>query len=145
MLTLDELLAPGLPVALVFSDADCGPCTAAVPTLAGAQREWAERLTIAVISRGVTPQSEAAWREHQLERIGIVPAADLAIGYGIVGWPAAVLVSAEGLIDSGPALGIAEIEALLHAGGAMRAPYTLNPQLGLGAIREERIGHVEAA
>jgi hypothetical protein len=30
-LTLDDLLAPGLPVLLVFSDPECGACAALAP------------------------------------------------------------------------------------------------------------------
>jgi hypothetical protein len=113
-LTLEQLLAAGSPVALLFSDANCAPCSAAVPVIAEAQRELAGQLTVAVISKGVTEQSEAAWREHELENVGIVPDNDVPFSYGIVASPAAVLVSPEGRVESRPAVGLDEIAQLLR-------------------------------
>lgn len=124
-LSLDRLLRAGLPVLLVFSDAHCGPCAAAVPLVANAQRDWAGRLTIAVISTGATPESEANWREERLEHVGIAPDFELASSYGIPGSPAAVLVSPEGHIDSPTAQGLGQVTELLmapagHGVGAVR-------------------------
>jgi hypothetical protein len=102
---LDGLLARGLPVALVFTDAECGPCREAVPVLAAEQRRLAGRLAVAVISRGAT--------QHGLDNVEVVADHDLALSYGIVGTPAAVLVSAEGRVNSRAALGLDEIVELL--------------------------------
>ena len=149
LLTLDRLLASGLPLALVFSDAQCAPCAAAVPVVAEAQRNWAERLTIAVVSKGVTEQSEAAWREHALENVGIAPDHDVALSYGIPGSPAAVLVSPEGRIDSSPAVGVAQIAELLRAAAERSVAPTLNeePMAERDAIpaRREGTAHVRTA
>jgi peroxiredoxin len=114
-LSLDRLLTAGLPVLLVFSDAHCGPCEAAVPLVASAQQDWAGRLTIAVISTGVTPGSEAAWREQRLEYVGIASDFEVASSYGIPGSPAAVLVSPDGRIDSHTAQGLGQVTELLRA------------------------------
>jgi methylamine utilization protein MauE/AhpC/TSA family protein len=111
--SLDALLADGLPLALVFVDAECRPCVEAVPELAAAQRAAAGLLTVAVVSRGATATSEAAWAEHGLQHVGIAPDHDLALGYGIVGTPAAVLVSAQGRVDSRVALGVEGIAELV--------------------------------
>jgi len=48
-LTLASLLAAGNPVLLVFTDPDCGPCTALLPQLAQWQRGLSSSLVIALI------------------------------------------------------------------------------------------------
>jgi uncharacterized membrane protein YphA (DoxX/SURF4 family) len=141
LLTLDRLLASGLPLALVFSDAQCAPCAAALPVVAEAQHNWAERLTIAVVSKGVTEQSEVAWREHELEHVGIAPDHDVALSYGIPGSPGAVLVSPEGRIDSSPALGIAQIAELFRAA----AERSVAPTRHANGARREGTAHVRTA
>lgn len=131
-LSLDRLLTAGLPVLLVFSDAHCGPCEAAVPLVASAQQDWAGRLTIAVISTGATPESEAAWREQRLEHVGVASDFEVASSYGVPGSPAAVLVSGEGHIDSRTAQGLGQVTELL------RAPVGH----GVGADRDGELGGI---
>jgi len=113
-LSLDGLLAEGLPVALIFADAHCAPCLETVPVVAAAQRELAGRVTIATVSAGVSDEIAAAWREHRVARVGIAPDHDVALSYGIAGSPALVLVSSEGRIDAPPALGRQAIEDVLE-------------------------------
>lgn len=113
-LALDGLLAEGRPVLLVFSDPHCGPCAAAVPVVASAQREAGDRLTLAVLSNGATAQTTANWREHRLARVGVASGPSVAARYGINGSPAAVLISREGLIDSPAALGLVQVSALVR-------------------------------
>ncbi len=50
--TLESLLARGRPVALVFVAPGCGPCQQMLPELGRWQAALADRLTVAVISRG---------------------------------------------------------------------------------------------
>lgn len=110
---LDALLDEGLPVAVVFTDADCGPCREAIPELARLQRELGDRVTVAVVSRGTTSGTEADWREHELGRVAIAAGPDLWLAYGVAGSPGAVLVSRDGLVASTPVLGIGSIRQLL--------------------------------
>jgi uncharacterized membrane protein YphA (DoxX/SURF4 family) len=148
-LSLDRLLTAGSPVLLVFSDAHCGPCAAAVPLVANAQRDWAGRLTIAVISTGATPESEATWREQHLEHVGIASDFEVASSYGIPGSPAAVLVSAEGHIDSHTAQGLGQVTELLRAPAGHGVGADRDGDLG-GTYElsltfdEEGLDHVEA-
>jgi hypothetical protein len=114
-LSLDGLLASGLPLLLVFSDPHCGPCAAAVPVVASAQRAAAGRLTISVVSNGATPESEAGWREHQLDYVGVAADSGIAGRYGLTGSPAAVLISPAGRIDSPWAFGLGQVSDLLRA------------------------------
>jgi uncharacterized membrane protein len=114
-LSLKRLLASRRPAVLVFSDAQCGPCAAAVPVIAAAQRKAAGRATVAVISKGHTPESERAWREHRLEHLGITDDHDIAASYGAFGFPTALVLSADGRIDSPIAEGVRNITELLAA------------------------------
>ena len=51
-MTLDSLRAAEKPVLLIFTDPSCGPCNAMMGDVGKWQRDLAEKLTIAVISRG---------------------------------------------------------------------------------------------
>jgi hypothetical protein len=50
--SLESLLTGGRPLLLIFSDAGCGPCDALLPEVAGWQREFKERLGIALVATG---------------------------------------------------------------------------------------------
>src|SRR5919199_1031537 len=50
-LTLDALRAPGKPVLLIFSNPGCGPCTALLPDIGRWQREHADTVTLALLTR----------------------------------------------------------------------------------------------
>lgn len=138
-LSLDGLLAGGGRVLLVFSDPHCGPCAAAVPVVAAAQRAMTGRLTIAVLTAGSTPQSEAAWREHQLDLIGIDEDSAVAHSYGVVGSPAAVLIASDGKIATAPVYGVQRISDLLHFASPLEASARPDdsPQTRLVAVGAE--------
>lgn len=112
-LTLDGLLALGQPLLLAFSDVNCGLCDALVPLVQRAQHDLRGRATVALLSKGASPESEAAWIEHGLEHVGIADSHDVNLSFGAVGTPAAVLVSGEGRIDSELSAGMASVSALL--------------------------------
>ena len=123
---LDALLDEGLPVAVVFTDAGCGPCREAIPELARLQRELGARVTVAVVSRGTTSGTEADWREHELERVAVVEGPELWLAYGVPGSPGAILVSRDGLVASAPALGIGSIRELLADAAPAGRPAALS-------------------
>lgn len=139
---LDDLLAPGLPLLLVFTSPDCGPCRTLVPRLAAWQRDYGDRLTIALVSTG----DEAA--EH------VILDGDFALygRYEANGTPSAVLVSAEGTIASFVASGPDAIERLVddvlaapdqdaRANGlALGAPV---PDVSLSGLDGERVALVD--
>lgn len=141
---LDELLAPQLPLLLVFTSPDCGPCQTLLPRLAAWQRDYGDRLTIAVISTG----DEAA--EH------VVVDEDLAIyrDYEANGTPSALLVAADGTIASFVAGGPDAVEGLVDrvlaapgedeqgSGLAFGAPV---PDLSLSGLEGEGVGLVDPA
>jgi peroxiredoxin/uncharacterized membrane protein YphA (DoxX/SURF4 family) len=112
-LTLDALRASGKPVLLVFTDPDCGPCTALLPDLARWQRQLAGTLTVAFISRGSRDANRTKATEHGLANMLMQQKDEVADAFRARGTPAAVLVSAEGTIASPVFAGAEAIRGLV--------------------------------
>lgn len=96
--TLGSLLAAELPVLLVFTEPHCGPCTALLPELGRLQRDAADRLTVAVVSRGSTEDSRAKAAEHGLLSMLLQRNYEVADAYQVFETPAAVLIQPDGTI-----------------------------------------------
>jgi thiol-disulfide isomerase/thioredoxin/uncharacterized membrane protein YphA (DoxX/SURF4 family) len=94
---LERLLEPKLPLLIVFTDPNCGPCHALAPQLAQWQEELREQLTIATLSSDAEGGREAAE------------------AYEAWGTPSAVLVSPDGRIASYVAQGSTAINGLVGA------------------------------
>jgi thiol-disulfide isomerase/thioredoxin/uncharacterized membrane protein YphA (DoxX/SURF4 family) len=94
---LERLLEPKLPLLVVFTDPDCGPCHALAPQLAQWKEELREQLTIATVSSDAEGGREAAE------------------AYEAWGTPSAVLVSANGHVASYVAQGSTAINGLVGA------------------------------
>lgn len=103
--SLDSLLAPGLPVALFFTDPGCGACESALDEVARAQRERADELTLAVISSGSIDRIEEKATEFGLDRV--VPQADESLfdAYRVYGVPGIVQIDEQGSLSRPAALG----------------------------------------
>jgi peroxiredoxin len=97
---LDDLLEPGLPVVLVFTDPNCGPCREILPLVADWQRERGDQLTIAVLSEGDSETTAAKQAELGLRSVLVQHEREVAEAYESWGTPTAVLISPEGLIAS---------------------------------------------
>ena len=112
-LTLQALRARGKPVMLAFSDPNCGPCNALLPDLGRWQRDHADRLAIALISRGTPEANRAKSAGHGLAHVLIQENFEVAEAYRAIGTPAAVLVGADGAIGSPVAVGAESVRALV--------------------------------
>ena len=115
---LDDQLARGLPLLLVFTSPGCGPCEALLPRVSEWGRDHADRLTVAVRSDD-----------------------DLYDAFEVHGTPSAVLVAPDGTIDSWVASGGDAIEALVDRfvdapGLPLGAPA---PELELPALDGDRV------
>ena len=119
-LTLDSLRASGRPVMLLFTDPDCEPCTALLPEIGRWQRDYADEVTLSLISRGDPEENRAKSAEHGVEHVLLQRDWEVADAYLVDGTPSAVLVSPEGAINSPLALGSEAVEAL--AARAVGAP-----------------------
>jgi peroxiredoxin len=113
----------GRHVLLVFSDPECGPCTALLPDLARLQ----EKNEIVMISRGDPAENLAKAEEHGLDLPVLLQKGwTLSKQYGIFATPVAFLVDEEGVIARDVARGRDQILALAREMPARKeAPLTL--------------------
>jgi peroxiredoxin len=99
----------GRPVLLVFSDPECGPCSALLPELARLQDDVA----IAMVTRGDAEANRAKAAEHGLDfPIAVQRGWTVSKRYGIFATPVAFLLDEEGVIAQPVAKGKDEIVAL---------------------------------
>jgi uncharacterized membrane protein YphA (DoxX/SURF4 family)/peroxiredoxin len=116
VVTLADLLAPGKPVFLMFSDPGCGSCTALLPEIAGWQQAC-PGLTMAVISRGTSEGNRAKARDLGIRYILLQRDRETAQAYGSHATPCAVIVRPDGTIGSQVAVGPVAIRNLVEPWG----------------------------
>lgn len=97
-ISLAGLLSAGRGVLLVFTDPRCGPCQALLPQLAAWQDTHADRVTVALISRGTAAENLLAREEHGLRHIARQAEHQTDTPYGVVGTPSAILIGADGRV-----------------------------------------------
>jgi peroxiredoxin/uncharacterized membrane protein YphA (DoxX/SURF4 family) len=112
-ITLDALHAKGLPLVLFFIDPDCGPCEALIPRMAEWQRNHADRLTMASISRGTEKANRTKIKNHRIGEVLLQHDREVHDAFKIDGTPTAVLVRADGTVGSPPATAAEDIESLI--------------------------------
>jgi peroxiredoxin len=113
--SLRSLLAPGRPVALFFTDPGCGACELVLDDVADAQRERAADLTLAVLSGGPLDRIERKAAEFGLDRV-VPQDASLFDAYGVIGFPAIVLIDEQGRIARPAALGVDAVRDVVLEG-----------------------------
>jgi peroxiredoxin/uncharacterized membrane protein YphA (DoxX/SURF4 family) len=124
-LTLDALQAPGKPVMLLFTDPNCGPCSALLPDIGRWQEEHANELSISLISRGTPEENRAKGSEHGLRSVLLQEDREVSEAYQSRGTPSAVLVQPDGTIASPVAGGSEAIGTLVTqavSGAPIRFP-----------------------
>jgi peroxiredoxin/uncharacterized membrane protein YphA (DoxX/SURF4 family) len=112
-MTLDALRAAGKPTMLIFSDPGCGPCNSLLPEIGKWQREESAKLNIALVSRGTAEANRAKSAEHGLTQVLLQNDREVAQSYLSNGTPGAVVVRADGTIDSPLAQGAEQIRNLV--------------------------------
>jgi methylamine dehydrogenase accessory protein MauD len=123
--TLGSLRAAGKPVILLFTDPGCNPCTAMLPAVGRWQEEHAEKLTVALVSRGDIDDNAAKASEHGLTNVLVQEDWEVSDAYGVDGTPSAVLVQPDGSIGSPVRGGEYEIGELVAS--VVREPARLSP------------------
>ena len=112
-LSLAALRALGKPVILVFSDPGCGPCNTLLPEIGQWQRDHANKLVVALISRGTVEANRPKASEHGLRHVLLQADREVAGAYQALGTPCAVLVRPDGTIGSAMAQGGEAIRQLV--------------------------------
>lgn len=110
---LTDLLAHRLPVALYFTDPQCDPCHVLLPDLARWQRDYADRVTVALISRGTPEANLVKTQPHGVVNVLLQDDMELIEAYGVSQAPAVVIVQPDGTRDGDPAYGDVQIQNLL--------------------------------
>jgi peroxiredoxin len=98
--SLENLLAPGLPVVLVFASPDCQRCVALEAHLGSWQTRHAATLTLAVISRGEVGANQRLSAAHGLRYVLVQKDREVAAAYDIRRTPAVVWVSPAGRVEA---------------------------------------------
>jgi peroxiredoxin len=120
-LTLDDLVDGRKPIALIFSDPNCGPCAALMPQIAKWQHEFAAEIRIAVVSSGSVKAHSKSGKKYSVADVLLQTDREVAQAYQANGTPAAVLIRADGYIGSQVVMG-SEAIARLIAGVTGRVP-----------------------
>jgi thiol-disulfide isomerase/thioredoxin len=129
--TLEQLLARGRPVALVFGEPGCGPCAGVAPEIDRWQRTLAGALTIAPVGIGtylryeeVAARTGVLTKELYERDQGFAREVDelnaLLALYRVHATPSAVILTAGGTVASVTVDGRLAVEALLHLAVARR-------------------------
>ena len=126
-LTLDALRSSGKPVMALFTDPGCGPCNAMLPDVGRWQQEHAQKLTLALISRGEVEENKNKAQEHGLSNVLLQRDWEVSESYEVSGTPSAVLISPDGKIASPVAGGDEGIRGLLSYAVGERAQLPMQP------------------
>jgi thiol-disulfide isomerase/thioredoxin len=111
--TLDELLSRRLPLLLVFTSPGCGPCETLLPDVANWQSAHADRLGVAILAGGETPDVRTTAEQFELEHVLADTAGAVYDAYEASGTPSAVLVAADGTVASHLAAGPGRVAELV--------------------------------
>lgn len=128
--SLDELLAPGRTLLLLFSNPECIPCARLLPEIAAWENRGRDTLAPVLISRGSAEQHRELLEQYGLADVLLQSDWDVSEAYGVVGTPSAVLIRPDGTVGSFLANGTEAIRSLVarasgteRAGGAGGAPF----------------------
>lgn len=114
MRTLADFRAEGKPVMLLFSDPSCGPCTALLPQIGQWQDQYADRLSMVLVSAGTREDNAKKSAAHGTGQVLVQERGEIAEAYQYGGTPSAVLISSSGRIASPVAVGEHAIDSLVR-------------------------------
>ncbi len=117
-LSLASLLDRDKPILLLFVDPGCGPCRQLVPDMAEWSRRFRDEITIAWLSTRSVEENQEKFGEAGFGLVGIQPANEVYLEYGLRGTPSGVLIGTDGVIREPYATGGDRIRELLD--GAVR-------------------------
>lgn len=98
--SLDDLTARGKMVLLLFVGPNCWGCKLLLPAVRVWQRDYADLLTIAVLSKSTVEETESKMARYDIDNLLLDERASVADDYEAVWTPAAVLIHPDGKIAS---------------------------------------------
>lgn len=119
--SLMTLLAAKHPVLLTFTGPGCAACTSLLPEIARWRQDFADQLTVVLVSEGNAEDNAAYGDRHQASRILLQEDREVGVSYQVYGHPSAVLVRPDGTIGSRVVAGAEEIRRLLLSNVAPHA------------------------
>jgi peroxiredoxin len=126
-LTLEALRSSGKALMMLFTDPGCGPCNAMLPEVGRWQEEHANKLTLALISRGEVEENKSKAQEHGLSNVLLQKDWEVSESYEVGGTPSAVLIDTDGKVASPVAGGAEGIRGLLSYAVGERAQLPMRP------------------
>ncbi len=114
--SIERLLAPQTPVALLFTDPHCGACRPMLEEAARVQAEYADVLTVAIVGRGDGPALRERAHDLGLQRVIHDPDDNYFTAFRILGSPSALIVGTDGRIATAAVAGPAAVQLLADAG-----------------------------
>jgi peroxiredoxin/uncharacterized membrane protein YphA (DoxX/SURF4 family) len=127
-LTLEALRSSGKTVMMLFTDPGCGPCNALLPEVGRWQEEHANKLTLALISRGEVEENKTKAQEHGLRNVLLQKDWEVSESYEVRGTPSAVLISSDGKVATPVAGGAEGIRGLPSYAVGERTQLPMQPQ-----------------
>jgi hypothetical protein len=109
-----ELLQPGIPVALVFSDPSCGGCKELTERLPALKAELDGVVEPVLVTRGADLHADSVDRGLN---VLIQDDREALVAFALAAVPSAVIVDSDGRVASLPAVGEDAIVSLLHSAG----------------------------
>lgn len=114
--TLDNLLAAGKPVVLIFTSPDCDYCTELLPEIARWQHEHSDKLTISLVSELGIEENRAHVAEYGVQHVLVQGDWEVGEDYQVEFTPSAILITPDGAVGSSLAESSGAVEALVaHA------------------------------
>lgn len=111
--SLEDLLALGKSVLLLFVSPNCSPCKSLLPHLRAWQRDYGDFLTIALLSKGTEKEVRNKIAKYDATHVLLQGESSIADEYQAKWTPAAVLIDHSGRIASPVTSGDAAIRALI--------------------------------
>lgn len=112
--SLDDLLAYGKPVLLLFVSPNCSPCKTLLPLARVWERDYDEQLTIALLSKGALEDNQKRVAKYGARHLLLQEDQAIAEDYQSKWTPSAVLISRDGKIASQVTSGDEAIRALVN-------------------------------
>jgi thiol-disulfide isomerase/thioredoxin len=112
--SLGTFLETGLPAVVLFTSPHCGPCSTLMPRVAAWQRDYADVVSVVLVSDGAADEVSAEAEEHELVNMLLDDGRATYEAYEANGTPSAVVIAEDGTIGSWVAAGSEWIERLVE-------------------------------